>query len=142
MASTYSSTNYSRNAPVAYHGEAAETQWLHATVTISAAPVINDVLNFGYLPPNAVVVAALLRASDMDTSTGILIDVGDAGSATRYFSAATVGQTGTASASMAVTGIMYKTTAKTLIKGLINTAPSGTGAAGTVELAIGYFVEE
>jgi len=138
---TYSVTNYLTN-PIPTHGEVKTTQWLHATVTISAAPVLNDVLNFGYLPANAVVVAAMIKASDMDTSTGILIDIGDAGDADRYIAASTVGQTGTASAALAAAGILYKTTAKTLVKGLINTAPTGTGSAGTVEIAIGYFVEE
>jgi hypothetical protein len=140
MVATYTATN--ATGPVSAHGQAGNMQVEYALVTISAAPGLNDVLQFFTLPPNARIHAAVLKASDMDTSTGILIDIGDAGSATRYFSSSTVGQAGTVDVSMAAGGRFYKTTAKTAIVGLIHTAPTGTGSAGTVELAIHYMVED
>ncbi len=137
---TYAAPN--ATGPVISHGAAGVLQTAYALVTISSAPLINDVLQFFTLPANARIHGAVLKASDMDSSTGILIDVGDAGSATRFFSSSTVGQAGTVDVSLAAGGRFYKTTAKTAIVGLIHTAPSGTGATGTVELAISYVVED
>lgn len=140
MTTTYAATNAA--GPVAAHGQAGAMQVEYAIVNITTAPVINDILQFFTLPPNARIHSAVLKASDMDSSTGILIDIGDAGSATRYFSSSTVGQAGTVDSTMAAGGRFYKTTAKTAIVGLIHTAPSGTGATGTCELAISYIVED
>ena len=129
--------------PTAKHGQAAVRQTAYAIVTLTAAPLLNDVLNFGYMVPgNARIHSAVLKASDMDTSTGILIDIGDAGSATRYFSSSTVGQAGTVDVGLQAAGRFYLATAKTQILGLIHTAPSGTGSTGTVELSIDYVVED
>lgn len=130
--------------PTANHGQAGNQQTAYAIVTLTAAPGLNDVLDFGFMvPPNARIHSAILKASDMDTSTGILIDVGDAASGTRYFSSSTAGQAGTVDTGLAVGGRFYKTpAAKTKILGLIHTAPSGTGSTGTVELSVSYVVED
>ena len=130
--------------PTAAHAQASNRQTAYAIVTLTAAPALNDVLDFGYMvPPNARVHSAVLKASDMDTSTGILIDIGDAASGTRYFSSSTAGQAGTVDTGLQAAGRFYKTPgAKTKILGLIHTAPSGTGSAGTVELSIDYVVED
>lgn len=130
--------------PTASHGQASNRQTAYAIATLTAAPGLNDVLDFGFMVPgNARIHSAVLKASDMDTSTGILIDVGDAASGTRYFSSSTAGQAGTVDTGLQVGGRFYKTpAAKTKILGLIHTAPSGTGSAGTVELSIDYVVED
>lgn len=140
---TYSSTAYSNVAPVAVHGQAAQVQTAYALVTCTAAPSTSDTLNFFYLPANARVLAAVLKASDMDTngSPTITLNIGDSGSAARYFSASTSAQAGTVDASMAAAGRFFKTTAKTLVTGVAQ-ANAATGAAGTVELMIEYVVED
>lgn len=140
MVATYAAPN--ATAPVVGHGLAGQLVTAYALVTISTAPLINDVLQFFTLPKGARIHSAVLKASDMDSSTGILIDIGDAGSATRYFSSSTVGQAATVDTGLAAGGRFYLTTAKTPIVGLIHTAPSGTGATGTVELAISYVLED
>lgn len=130
--------------PTATHGQASNLQNAYAIITISSAPLINDVLDFGFMvPANARIHSAILKSSDMDTSTGMLVDIGDAASATRYFSSSTVGQAGTVDTGLQAGGRFYKTpAAKTKILGLIHTAPSGTGSTGTIELAIDYVVED
>lgn len=140
---TYNSANISNNLPVSTHGLGGEVQNAYASVACAASPSTADTLNFFYLPANARILSAVLKSSDMDTggSPSLTLNIGDAGSATRYFSASVVGEAGTVDRAMAATGQFYKTTAKTLITG-VAAANAATGAAGTVELAIQYVVED
>jgi hypothetical protein len=139
---TYLSTNVQNKTGSSAGGCAGNVLVMYAEVVFSAAPATTDAIQFGYLPANARILAATLEATDMDTngSPTLTINVGDAGSATRLFSASTVGQAGTAAAATAVTGLHYKTTAKTLITGVAQ-ANAATGAAGSLYLSILYVVE-
>lgn len=112
---------------------------IHATATVScsAAPATTDTLEFFRLPAGATVLYAILEASDMDAGTALTINIGDAGSATRYFSGATVGQAGTTAVSTAASGINYLNTAKTLVTGTAGVNAT-TPSAGTVTLTILY----
>ena len=86
--------------------------------------------------------SATLEASDLDTNGSPLltINVGDAGSATRFFSASNVGQAGTAATATAATGIFHKYTEKTKITGTVQ-ANAATGAAGTIRLLVLYTID-
>jgi hypothetical protein len=139
---TYSSPAVANNNPANSHGLASEAKVAIATVTCTAAPSTADTINFFDLPPSARILYAMLIASDMDTngSPALALNVGDSGSASRLFSASTVGQAGTASAATATTGLGYLTTAKTRITGVASTN-AATGAAGTVTLIVLYSVE-
>lgn len=138
---TYNSTAVANFAPANSHGLASECKVAFATVTCSAAPATTDTINFFDLPAGAVVVGATLMASDMDTNgtPTITLNVGDSGSATRYFSASTVAQAGTLSSAVATTGLGQAYTTKTRIV-CVPQANAATGAAGTVSLAIFYYV--
>ncbi len=138
---TYSASGY-LTKPAAALGLAQNVQCLYAEVAPSAALTTSDVFNFGYLPINARVVGAFIEASDLDTngSPTLTLNVGDSGDADRYFAASTVGQAGTASTALAVTGLGYKTTAKTLVTGA-PAANAATGVAGTISVGILYVVE-
>lgn len=140
---TYSSSNYTNKAPFPTHGVGGNVKAAFWTVTCTAAPATTDTINFGYLPKNARVLYAMLESTDMDTngSPALTINVGDSGSATRFFSGATVGQAGTAAAATAVTGLGYLTTDKTLITGVAG-VNAATGAAGTLYLTVLYAVED
>jgi hypothetical protein len=142
---TYNSDKYSTTAqpPIASHGISGGVKALFATVVCAAAPATTDTINFGYLPKNARVLYAMLESTDMDTngSPALTLNVGDSGSATRLFSASTVGQAGTASAATATAGLGYLTTDRTLITGVAQ-ANAATGAAGTLYLTVLYTVEE
>ena len=138
----YSSDAYSKNAPIPQLGHAGELKCVTWTVACAAAPTTADTLNFGYLPPNAVLKYATLRATDMDTngSPSLTLHIGDAGDPDRIFSASVVGQAGTVSFSPAGTAYNYKYSDRTLITGTAGTN-AGTGAAGTVYLTLFYTVE-
>jgi hypothetical protein len=140
---TYNSSNITTNAPLAYHGENAGVQYARATVSCAAAPTTADTLNFFYLPANARVLGGYLSATDMDTNgtPTITLNIGDAGSANRFFAASTVAQTGSAALEQAVTGLDYKPAAKTLVTG-VAAANAATGAAGSVTLTLLYAVED
>jgi hypothetical protein len=139
---TYNSTAVANNGPALSHGLAGNAKVATATVSCAAAPSTSDTINFFDLPANARIHMAVLSASDMDTNATptITLNVGDSGSATRLFSAATVAQAGTASTALATTGIGYLTTAKTRITGTAQ-ANAATGAAGTVTLSVLYTLE-
>ena len=139
---TYSSTNYTNKTGVAAGGPAQNVFSAYAEVVCTSAPSTSDTINFFYLPAGARVLAMTLESTDMDTggSPSLTLNVGDSGSATRYFSASTVGQAGTASVASAVAGLHYKTTAKTLVTGVAQ-ANAATGAAGTLYLSCLYTVE-
>lgn len=139
---TYSSSAYTNKNPVPTHGVAGNVKAEFWTVTCAAAPATTDTINFGYLPKNARILSMTLEATDMDTGGPTLtLNVGDAGSATRYFSASTVAQAGTAAVATAVTGLGYLTTDKTLITGVAQ-ANATTPAAGTIYLTVMYMVED
>lgn len=139
---TYNSTNIASKTGVASVAAAGVVHCAYAEVVTTAALTTSDTLNFFDLPPNARVISATLEATDLDTNGAptLTLNIGDSGSATRYFSASTVGQAGTAAAASAVAGLHYKTTAKTRIVG-VPAANAATGAAGSVYLSILYIVE-
>lgn len=139
---TYRSTNISTKTGVAAGGHAGSVQAAYAEVVCSSAPTTADTIEFFDLPLNARVLSATLKSTDMDTngSPTITLNVGDAGSATRYFSASTVAQAATAAVATAVTGLGFKTTAKTRIVG-VPQANAATGAAGTLYLWFSYIIE-
>ena len=138
---TYSATDYATK-PVNTHGPAASVKALYAEISVTAALTTSDAFNFGVLPANARVIGGFLEATDMDTngSPTLTINVGDSGDADRFFAASTVGQAGTASTALAVTGLGHKFTSETTITGA-PAANAATGAAGTLYLCLYYVVE-
>jgi hypothetical protein len=139
---TYNSTQVGNSLPTLTHGIAGNVKVAYGEVVCSAAPSTSDTLNFFDLPPNSRVLMAVLESDDMDTNASptITLNIGDSGSATRYFSASTVAQAGTASTALAAGGVGFKNTAKTRVTGVAQ-ANAATGAAGTVRLAMLYVVE-
>ena len=101
---TYSSPQVTTAAPVPSYGHFQAVKVLRFPLTITAALTTADIFAFGNVPPGFRLSAATLVASDMDTngSPTLAINVGDAGSGTRLFSASTVGQAGTSSTALAV----------------------------------------
>lgn len=140
---TYQSPAVAQVAPVRAHGESFNVQTAVATITCPAAPTTSDPLQFFSLPANSRVVGGWLSATDMDTNASptIALNIGDAGSANRYFAASTVAQAGTASTAIAATGLGYLNTSRTLVTGVASANPA-TGAAGTVTLCLYYVVED
>ena len=135
---TYTGDVLSQNSPQpGATGDGGGLKRLRYPVTLSAAPTTSDTINFGYAPKGFRVYGASLKASDMDTngSPTITLNVGDAGSATRIFSATNIAQTGTYT-DVPQNGIIdYQYTADTMITGTAQ-ANAATGAAGTLVLIL------
>lgn len=141
---TYTGTAVTVNRPMPYHGFANNMQvLLDSTVTIGAAVTTADVIQYGYLPPNAVILTCLLVNSDMDSggSPSLTWDVGITGTAQLFFAASTGGQTGTPDPTMAPAGRAYKTTAKTLIVGAPHANPA-TGTSGTSRIVMTGYIQD
>lgn len=130
-------------APSPVHGQASTLQVLYCSVALTAAVTTADTIQFFTLPPNARIHSAMLKCTDIDTGgPTVTINVGDAGLATRYFSASVAGQAGTVDGTMNPVGRFYKTGgAKVPVVGSIQANPT-TGVAGTLELAIHFVVED
>lgn len=85
------------------------------------------------LPSGAKILGAGMLATDLDTNGTPLItlQLGDAGDVDRLIAASTIAQTGTATQTLAATGIGYTYTADTMINVTVSAA-AATGAAGTI----------
>ena len=105
-------------------------------IAVTAALTATDTFTFGRVPKGFRVLGATLEATDMEAGTGVTISVGDSGSGTRLFNAATVAQAGTASAATTtVSALHYQYTDDTVITGAAGGTVT-TGAAGTIILSI------
>lgn len=112
--------------------------------TITAALAGADTIQLFDLPKGARILGGFIKADDLDSGGSALrLSVGDAGSATRYFSSSTTGS-GTLSvdAAMAASGVDYLTTAKTRVFLTVSTGPTTGATTGTIVVSISYNVEE
>jgi hypothetical protein len=111
------------------------------TGTITTA----DAANVCQLPVGAIVLGVLAESDDLDTNASptITLNVGDAGSATRYLSASTIAQTGTTAVSTLATGLFYQVTgtSDTMVR-IAVAANAATSAAGTVRIAVEYVIPQ
>lgn len=118
------------------------TQEAIIAVTTAMIDNTNDVINLFWVPKGAVITGITAYATDMDTNgtPTLKFDIGDSGDVDRLLVASTIGQAGTLTTALAVTGFLYKYTARTLITCSVN-AVAATGAAGTLYVALNYFVD-
>jgi hypothetical protein len=105
-----------------------------ATVAVPATFTTTDVAQMCFLPAGFRVLDMTLKSDDLDSATTITLNVGDAGSATRYFSASTVAQSGTAGHETLAGGIGYLNTARTRVDIVPNAGPATT--AGNITLIV------
>jgi hypothetical protein len=109
-----------------------------ATIPLVAGDLtLNAVHQALDLPANFTCLHGAIWATDMDTNASptLAFNVGDAGSASRFFAASNVGQAGTASGNLARTGYGFTTTAKTRVTVTVSAA-AATAAAGTLEIVL------
>jgi hypothetical protein len=140
---TYQSQQVSDRMPIPSHGFGSSVYCQRFKITTTAALTTADVLQFGYLPKYARVVDAWVKASDMDTNgtPTLAFNIGDASDVDRLFAATTAGQAAGTTRMSATTGFGYRYDDETLITGAPSTN-AATGAAGTLELAVFYTVED
>ena len=139
---TFNSDKIIGNVPLAHHGMGGTLKTAFATVAVTSGIVTTDTINFFDLPAGARVVFAVLEADDLDSNgtPTIAINVGDAGSASRYFSASIVAQAGTLSTAIAAAGAGFSNTTKTRVTGALSANPA-TGVAGNIYLTMFYIIE-
>lgn len=125
-------------------GQSRQTLVAEAIVAVTTAMIdnVDDEVALFWMPKGAVVIGACIAATDMDTNGAptLAFDVGDASVESRIFAASQVGRAATLSTAMATTGFLYKYTADTLVKAYVQ-AVAATGAAGTLYVAIEYFID-
>lgn len=109
---------------------------IRAIVAVPSTFTTTDTARMMNLPAGFRITGATIKADDLDSSTGITLNVGDSGSAARLFSASTVGQAATVGQASAATGVNYLTTAVTRIDIVPQAGASGTPAAGNIELNV------
>lgn len=140
---TYTATQARQGNTAFTAGPAGQVYKAYGSYTITAAFVLNDVIEMVRVPAGARITGVTLKTSDLDTSTGIVLDVGDAAVRDRLIDGATIGQTGgTSTALVSSTGNFYKYTTETVITVLVQVAATGTAAtSGTIELAVEYILQ-
>jgi hypothetical protein len=95
------------------------------------------------VPKGAEIAFVQLGATDLDSSTGITLSIGDASANARLMVANAIAQTGAVPVgpSIATAGFGYKYTDETLVQVYVAVAPTGTPAAGTIKYAV-YYVSQ
>ena len=136
-----------KQPPNTGHGFFTSSVHLHATATVTAAMTTADVINFGYIPNNAVVVSAILKApTQLDSSTGLTLSLGVTGTTALWkLAITTVGRSvGVSSDStIATTGGLFKNTtgAKLLVLATCANVAT-TPIAGSLEVDLEYYLED
>lgn len=116
------------------------TDFVSVAMTTAMLDNANDDVGLLYVPAGAIIISATLSATDMDSGTALLIDVGDSGDEDRLIAASNVGQAGTLSTALARTGHLYKYTSRTQLRAYIQTA-AGTAVAGTLNFSVTYVID-
>ena len=101
---------------------------------------VNSLIKLFQVKKGFCVTGALMEATDMDTngSPALAIKLGDSGDDDRFIAAASIGQAGGVTTTLASAGAGYVFTADTDIYAKVSTA-AATAAAGTLRAAlIGY----
>jgi hypothetical protein len=149
MSTAYSTSLYANKVPAnGGFGPNDSSVHLHAISGSISTWALNDTINVGYLPRNAVVVSASIKAASQLDSNGaptLTLDLGVV-SATQLFKAAisTVGRAAgvTADQTLAATGVLYKNTTGADVAVLCTVhAAAATAVAGTLEFDLEYYVE-
>jgi hypothetical protein len=141
--------NPSAGAPagrsVASHGLKGSLKFASASVAVTTALALADVINFFYLPAGATIRSAKLTVStalDTNGSPTLTLDAGYAGHTADFFSQSLVGS----SASHIDSGAVFATTydvqlaADTLVFATVHAA-GATKAAGMIRLDVTYTVD-
>lgn len=124
------------------HGFGGNVKVSYGEIAFTGTITTADAATICNLPVGAVVLGAVIEADDLDTNgtPTITLNVGDVGSATRYFAAATVAQTGAAASASAATGLLYTVEAGNTAVRVAVAANAATSAAGNVRVAVQYYL--
>lgn len=117
-----------------------DTIVVQGTYALSAAFVVNDVVQMVKIPKNAVIDEVILGSDDLDTggAPAIVLAVGDGTTADRFITGSTVAQGGGFARLGVVAGMGYTYTADDTIDIKVTTAPHTGTTSGTVSLTVIY----
>jgi hypothetical protein len=130
-----------RNSVVGPAGYGSAPKFAYAELGLAGALALNETIDAIRLPAGATVIGAAMRSTDMDTggSPALVLALGDSVDDDRLMTGLTIGQTGTASSALAVTGALYRYAAATTIQ-LKATTAAATWADGTVTVCVQYII--
>jgi hypothetical protein len=115
------------------------------TYELTAALVINDVIQMVKIPAGAIIQEVILSSDDIDTgSPAVVLAVGDGAVPDRFIKGSTIGQAGGTERMGMVTTVdshKYTYTADDTIDIKCTTAPA-TGVVGTLVLSVFYTFQE
>src|SRR5688500_15514703 len=96
MASTFTSNYAASTYPAAGHGCGNDLKAVTGSYAITAALVVDDIIQMVRVPAGATVLDVLMKVPDLDTggSPAITLDVGYGGDDDYWIAAATTGQAG------------------------------------------------
>ena len=150
MATAYQTLNYAQNQPAfTGHGIVRENTHLHAASPTISTWAAGDTILVGYLPANAVIVGAVLKAASQLDSNGaptLALSFGIVGNAGLFKTGiTTVGRAAGASADIGTgitaAGYLFKTIAKSTVVITVSAA-AATAVAGTLEADVEFYVED
>lgn len=110
------STQLTAGAPSFAHGAAGNVKYAIASVTVPIGTAAADTVSFFDLPAGARVLSVTLSTT-IAAGAALTMNIGDAGSATRYLAATTLNNTSVTSSALS-TAIGYVTTAVTRVQGV------------------------
>ncbi len=99
----------------------------------------SDITWLMYVPAGAVIVDGYVSSDDLETSTTLAYNIGDATTTNLFFAATTTGQSA-GSSSMATSARYTKYATATRLKMTVTTS-AGTPVAGTFIFGLTYFVD-
>jgi hypothetical protein len=109
-------------------------------VTVTAADnTTGNTIGAFKVPAGFTVTGIIAVPTDMDSSTNMLISVGDAASGVRYLSSSTMGQGATTVTTLVAAGLLFLNAVDTEI--LVTVTAQGTGA-GTIALYLQGFISQ
>jgi len=137
MASTYTSASVASTVPYREH---LGLSYVHATYELTAALVINDVIQMVKIPAGATVHEVQLSCDDLDTSgtPACVLAVGDGSDVDRFITASDIGQAGGFARMNNIAGVGYEYTADDTIDVKVTTAPATSAETGTINLFVLY----
>lgn len=111
-------------------------------VTLTAADLVTgNTVGAFKVPAGFTVTGVIAVATDMDSGSALTLSVGDAASGIRYLNAATIGQTGTTTQTLAATGLLFLNTVDTEIL-VTCTLQGAASVAGTLALYLSGFMAQ
>lgn len=115
-----------------------------ASYELTAALVINDVIQMVKVPAGATILDVKVMADDLDTgsSPAIVLAVGDGTTADRFITGSTIAQGGGIASLGVATGLLYQYTADDTIDVKITTAPATGATEGTIAVMVLYSLNQ